>query len=237
MAQGLGLGTPAGHSLTPKVLLNPRSHLSSPSPLRSPPASTETFFPYFLPRNPLPEAQGRGPAPPSPKHLFPTHPLLQLQALNTAFMVKHGIPFLFKTSPGSSQGQHSQPWELWDELWDELCSARGGIPIPENFGMSCAHPQRSREVTQEQGGDNCHPLEHSRSPSPPSLLLEPAAVSEEKPAGKAALCGQTDSQTDSQPRGAGRGSLPRVRLSHLSRRAQKSLRMLMSANSARYRCE
>lgn len=153
-AQGLGLGTPAGHSLTPKVLLHPWGHLRSPCPLPSPPASTKTFFSLFFPRNPLPEAQaGQALAlhPFPPNTPLPTHPLLQLQALNTAFMVKHGIPFLFKTTPESSQEQHSQPCEPRDEL----CSSPRprGSPNPKEAPERPGLAGSSREQRGDKGAE------------------------------------------------------------------------------------
>lgn len=150
----------------------PRSMGSPEEPL-SPPLSScfhRNVFSLFFPRNPLPEAQaGQALAlhPFPPNTPLPTHPLLQLQALNTAFMVKHGIPFLFLKRPRRA--------------------ARSSIPSPASLGMSSAPPPDprgaqtpkkprrgrawlgapgSREVTKEQGGDtggDRHPREPPRA--------------------------------------------------------------------------
>lgn len=130
----------------------PRSMGSPEEPL-SPPLSScfhRNVFSLFFPRNPLPEAQaGQALAlhPFPPNTPLPTHPLLQLQALNTAFMVKHGIPFLFKTTPESSQEQHSQPCEPRDEL----CSS----PRPRGSPNPKKAPERQGLAgsSREQRGD------------------------------------------------------------------------------------
>lgn len=193
LEQGPGAGLRDSSTSQPHPKAAPQS-MGPPEQPVSPLLSScfhKNIFPCFFPRNPLPGAQAGqalalSPSAPNP---FSLHLLLQLQAVNTAFMVKHGTPFLLKTrssipSPGSfgmsfgtSFGTSCAPL-LPPKPW----RARTRLGAQPGASHGAERGQRSREVTREQGGDKvgtATPLAARRARGVPPSLPPPRTSSDE----------------------------------------------------------